>query len=181
MKTISSLVSFLIVIITFSSLVILVPSVEGACGALNVFQTCKAGQAAELAKCPPADWACQCQKNKDLYTCYLQCPNDPTISAEGQALVGSNIGICNAADNASSISAAKTKTSTSTTSTSSTTTTGTLTSTSSSSSSKSTSTESSSSPTPTKNAAPSFLKSGNGFWFGASGLFLAGILPFLML
>ncbi|KHJ33479.1 putative gpi anchored serine-threonine rich protein [Erysiphe necator] len=54
---------------------------DTGCAAQAVLDTCISSTTAIATACALTDYACLCQKNTDILTCFNNCPNDPRLSA----------------------------------------------------------------------------------------------------
>ncbi|POS87668.1 hypothetical protein EPUL_001806 [Erysiphe pulchra] len=57
-----------------------VTELDTACAAQAVLDTCISSTTAIATSCALTDYACLCQKNSDILTCFNNCPNDPRLA-----------------------------------------------------------------------------------------------------
>ncbi|RKF55822.1 putative gpi anchored serine-threonine rich protein [Erysiphe neolycopersici] len=57
-----------------------VTELDTACAAQAVLDTCISSTTAIATSCSLTDYACLCQKNSDILTCFNTCPNDPRLA-----------------------------------------------------------------------------------------------------
>ncbi|KAJ1898957.1 hypothetical protein LPJ66_002422 [Kickxella alabastrina] len=70
-----------------------VEAAAGACAAQNIVERCLSAQGLMFDQCEYSDWACKCQAQTSLVSCYNNCPDDQgRIGPEAQVAL-----YCNAA------------------------------------------------------------------------------------
>lgn len=57
-----------------------VTELDTGCAAQAVLDTCISSTTAIATSCSLTDYACLCQKNSDILTCFNNCPNDPRLA-----------------------------------------------------------------------------------------------------
>ncbi|ORX85292.1 hypothetical protein K493DRAFT_386911 [Basidiobolus meristosporus CBS 931.73] len=103
---------FSIIICALVTMLCVSKAVEATCAAQTVFDACIQRGKDMFNACSDQDYACKCQRQKDIRLCYDNCKDDPTITSQGQIQDGLVTTYCALVPSSTSSSAGSTSTGT---------------------------------------------------------------------